>query len=147
MSISQSRTEVWPGAHPTPAPVIVNPPCVGPLSGRTVSIPTIGAGTSVGMGSGGPPAAADPGLMNASTSTPVDDTRRKAPMRSPTKCETVGNGINRARRGLRGGLDEDPRQLVRLGEHRPVAGVHGDQSPGPVGQQLGHVVAQLVSGQ
>lgn len=42
-----------------------------------------------------------------------------------------------------GYVEEDLRQFVRLGEHRPVAGVHLDQPPVPTGQQLGYVVGRL----
>jgi hypothetical protein len=50
-------------------------------------------------------------------------------------------------RSLPGNVEEDLRQFARLGEHRPVAGVHLDQSPGLAGQQLGYVAAELGSGE
>ena len=43
-------------------------------------------------------------------------------------------------------VEEDLRQFARLGEHRPVASVHLHQPPVLAGQQLGYLVAELVSG-
>src|SRR6266511_3344900 len=50
-------------------------------------------------------------------------------------------------RSLPGCVEEDLRQFARLGEHRPVAGVHLDQPPVVAGQQLGYLVAEFVSGE
>lgn len=44
---------------------------------------------------------------------------------------------------LHGSIEENLRQLARLGEHRPMAGVHLDQPPALVVQQLGHIFVGL----
>lgn len=44
---------------------------------------------------------------------------------------------------LHGSIEENLRQLARLGEHRPMAGVHLGQPPALAVQQLGHIIVGL----